>query len=116
MTANLTRFSKTAISTVFKSWHQKPKSFSKRRNCGSNRVFQERDRRRIRRIVRQSWDFTVLQLAKMVNQSSTQKISARTISTELQSIGMHSRERKPLSFAMVSGKKALTDYVRIGNG
>ena len=59
-TADLTGFSKAAISKVFKSWNQIPQSFSRRRNCGSNTVFQERDRRRLRRIVRKHTDSIVV--------------------------------------------------------
>ncbi|GFU59210.1 DDE_3 domain-containing protein [Trichonephila clavipes] len=48
--ANLTLFSKADILKHFKSWNQNPQFFSRRRNCGSITVFQERDRRRFRRI------------------------------------------------------------------
>ena len=72
-TAGLTGFSKAAISKVFKSWNQNPQSFSRRRNCSSRTVFQERDRCHIRRIVRQNKDSTVVQLP----QSSTKALPDR---------------------------------------
>ena len=75
-TADLTGFSKAAMSKVFKSWNQNPQSFSRRRNYSSSTIFQECDQHRLQWIVRQSKDSTVVQLTQIINQGSSQQISA----------------------------------------
>ena len=54
--------------------------------------------RRLRRIVRQNRESTVVQLTQIVKQGSSQQISARTMRIELQRRGMDSRMsvRSPL--------------------
>ncbi|GFT91498.1 transposable element Tcb1 transposase [Trichonephila clavipes] len=78
--------------------NQNSHSLSRRRNCSSSTVVQERDCLRRRRIVRQNMYSTVPQLTQIVNQGSSQQISAQTMRIELQRIGKHSRlpMRKPL--------------------
>ncbi|GFW38281.1 uncharacterized protein TNCV_1331341 [Trichonephila clavipes] len=84
--SDLSGFSKSAVSIVFKSWNWNPQSFSRTLKCSSSLVFPERGQCLFLRILWHNNDSTVLQLTQITNQGSSQSVSTRTIHRSLQRI------------------------------
>ncbi|GBN07062.1 hypothetical protein AVEN_39059-1 [Araneus ventricosus] len=94
-------FSRTTISRVYREYRESCKTSILRHRCGRKKIMQERDQRRLTRIIKHDRRATLPQIAADFNAGPSTSISVRTIQRNIIDMGFWRRRptRVPLMTA-----------------
>ncbi|GBL86768.1 hypothetical protein AVEN_96009-1 [Araneus ventricosus] len=93
------RFSRTTISRVYREYQESGKTSILRHLCGRIKIMQERDQRRLTRIIKRDRRATLLQIAADFNAGPSTSVSVRTIQRKI--IDMGFRSRRPIRVSLI---------------
>ncbi|GBN72996.1 hypothetical protein AVEN_254669-1 [Araneus ventricosus] len=94
-------FSRTTNSRVYREYRESGKISNLRHRCGRKKIMQERDQRRLTRIIKRDRRATLPQIAADFNAGPSTSVSVRTIKRNIIDMGFRSRRptRVPLMTA-----------------
>ncbi|GBN22239.1 hypothetical protein AVEN_119515-1 [Araneus ventricosus] len=84
-------FSRTTISRVYREYRESGKTSNLRHRCGRKKIMQERDQRRLMRIIKRDRRATLPQIAADFNAGPSTSVSVRTIQRNIIDMGFRSR-------------------------
>ncbi|GBO34705.1 hypothetical protein AVEN_65918-1 [Araneus ventricosus] len=94
-------FSRTTIARAYREYRESGKTQNLRHRCGQKKIMQERDQRRLTRIIKRDRRATLPQVAAYFNARPT-SVSVRTIQRNI--IDMGSRSRRPTRVPLMTAR------------
>ncbi|GFU89188.1 HTH_Tnp_Tc3_2 domain-containing protein [Trichonephila clavipes] len=99
-------FSRTAILQVYREYRESGKTSNLRHHCGPKKIMQQRDQRRLTRIIKRDRRATLPQIAADFNAGPPSSVTVRTIQRNI--IDMGFRSRRPTRVPLLTARhKAL---------
>ncbi|GBN14260.1 hypothetical protein AVEN_174905-1 [Araneus ventricosus] len=93
-------FSRTTISRVYREYRESGRTSNLQHRCGQKKSMQERDRRRLTRIIKRDRRATLPQIAAEFNAGPSTSVSVRTIQRNI--IDMGFRSRRPTRVSLIT--------------
>ncbi|GBN74546.1 hypothetical protein AVEN_271776-1 [Araneus ventricosus] len=95
-------FSRMTISQVYREYREYVKTSNLRHRCGQKKILQERDLRRLTRIIKRDRRATLPQIAGNFNAGSSTSVSVRTIQRNI--IDMSFRSLRPTRVLLMTAR------------
>ncbi|GBM52100.1 hypothetical protein AVEN_131116-1 [Araneus ventricosus] len=95
-------FSRTTISRVYREYRESGKTSNLRHSCGRRKIVQERNQRRLTRIIKRDRRATLPQMAADFNAGPSTSVSVRTIQRNITDMGF--RSRRPTRVSLMTAR------------